>query len=66
MARPIERAPGTVFDDLSVGRREVLTPNLASGAVAFEVADLLDLGWLERAMAGHDVVFPAGGPRAPH
>ena len=54
----------TVFDNLSVGKREFLTQALARGA-QLAPGDGLDLDALERAMAGHDTVFHlAANPEA--
>lgn len=46
----------TVYDNLSLGRREFLAEALERGAV-LEVADLLDLERLEQVMAGHQLVW---------
>jgi len=46
----------TVYDNLSLGRREFLESALAAGA-RLVVADLLDLDRLERELAGHAVVW---------
>ncbi len=63
--RLVARGPGTVYDDLSVGKRDFLAPHLASGAVNLEVADLRDLERLARVMAGHELVFHlAANPEA--
>jgi UDP-glucose 4-epimerase len=47
----------TVYDNLSLGRKEHLAPFLSSGRFRFVKADLLDFARLKRAMAGADVVF---------
>jgi len=63
--RLVDRGPVTVFDDLSVGRREFIGDHLASGRARLIVGDALDLQALERAMNGHDVVFHlAANPEA--
>jgi UDP-glucose 4-epimerase len=56
----------TVYDNLSVGKREFLSRVLASqGACTLVQADALDLSALETAMAGHDTVFHlAANPEA--
>jgi UDP-glucose 4-epimerase len=54
----------TVFDNLSVGKREFLSRAL-DGACRLVEGDALDLGALERAMAGADFVFHlAANPEA--
>jgi len=54
----------TVFDNLSVGKREFLTQAFARGA-ELVTGDALDLAALERAMLGHDTVFHlAANPEA--
>lgn len=61
----VERGPVTLFDNLSVGRREFVAAPLASGRCELVVGDALDLPALERAVAGHDVVFHlAANPEA--
>lgn len=63
--RLVRRGRVTVFDNLSVGRRAFLEAALASGRCELVVGDALDLSALERAMAGHDVVFHlAANPEA--
>jgi UDP-glucose 4-epimerase len=47
----------TVYDNLSLGRKEHLAPFLSSDRFRFIKADLLDFARLKRAMAGADVVF---------
>ncbi len=55
----------TIFDNLSVGKREFIAGALASGRAALEVGDALDLEHLTRAMPGHDTVFHlAANPEA--
>jgi UDP-glucose 4-epimerase len=61
----LERGPVTIYDNLSVGRREFIAKPLASGRARLVVGDALDLGALESAVAGHDVVFHlAANPEA--
>jgi UDP-glucose 4-epimerase len=55
----------TVYDNLSVGKREFIAAPLASKQATLEVGDALDLPNLTRVMAGHDVVFHlAANPEA--
>jgi len=59
------RGPVTVFDDLSVGRREFLEAALEHGKARLVVGDVLDASALGAAMAGHDTVFHlAANPEA--
>jgi UDP-glucose 4-epimerase len=61
----VQRGPVTVFDNLSVGKREFIAGHLASGAVTLVQADALDLETLTREMKGHDAVFHlAANPEA--
>jgi UDP-glucose 4-epimerase len=66
----VERSGGaqgavTVYDNLTVGKREFIAGHLASGAVHLVVNDALDLDALTKAMAGHDTVFHlAANPEA--
>ena len=61
----VERGPTTIYDNLSVGKREFIAPHLASGRATLVCADALDLHRLTEAMAGHDVVFHlAANPEA--
>lgn len=53
----VGRGSVTVYDDLSVGKREFLTPALKTGRVRLIVADVLDGTELASAMNGHDAVF---------
>jgi UDP-glucose 4-epimerase len=63
--RLVERGPVTIYDDLSVGRRDFVAEHLQSGRAALIEADALDLERLASAMAGHDVVFHlAANPEA--
>lgn len=47
----------TVYDDLSLGRREFLAPLVGRAGFRFVHADLLDLERLKVEIAGHDVVY---------
>lgn len=61
----VRRGRVTVYDNLSVGRREFIAEHLDSGAATLVQADALDLDALTQAMAGHDVVFHlAANPEA--
>jgi UDP-glucose 4-epimerase len=61
----VDRGPVTVFDNLSVGKREFIGPHLASGRATLVEGDALDLPALTEAMRGHDVVFHlAANPEA--
>jgi UDP-glucose 4-epimerase len=61
----VERGPVTVYDNMSVGKREFIAGHLASGAAKLVEADVLDLATLTEAMKGHDVVFHlAANPEA--
>ncbi len=63
--RLTQRGPVTIFDNLSVGRRDFIETALKTGRAELVVGDALELGALERAMAGHDVVFHlAANPEA--
>jgi UDP-glucose 4-epimerase len=63
--RLVARGPVTVFDNLSVGKREFISEHLASGAVTLVEGELLDLERVEAAIGGHDVVFHlAANPEA--
>lgn len=68
--RLVERGPVTVFDNLSVGKREFIEGHLASGRATLVQADALDLSALTSAMTGpagegHDAVFHlAANPEA--
>jgi UDP-glucose 4-epimerase len=63
--RLVERGPVTVFDNMSVGKREFIAPHLASGKATLVVGDALSLDALTAAMKGHDVVFHlAANPEA--
>lgn len=61
----VSRGRVTVFDNLSVGRREFIQPSLETGQTHLVVGDALDLPALEAAMKDHDVVFHlAANPEA--
>jgi UDP-glucose 4-epimerase len=61
----VEKGPVTIYDNLSVGKREFVADHLASGRATLVAKDALDLEALTQAMAGHDVVFHlAANPEA--
>ena len=61
----VERGPVTVYDNMTVGKREFIAGLLASGKVTLVEADALDLPKLTEAMKGHDAVFHlAANPEA--
>jgi len=61
----VERGPVTVYDNLSIGKREFISGPLASGKATLVVGDALDLDGLTKTMQGHDVVFHlAANPEA--
>ncbi len=63
--RLVERGPVTVYDDMSVGKREFIGTHLASGQARLVVGNALDLPALTAAMQGHDVAFHlAANPEA--
>jgi len=63
--RLVSRGPVTVFDNLSVGKREFLGSHLEEGRATLVEGDALDLAALTTAMAGHDIVFHlAANPEA--
>jgi UDP-glucose 4-epimerase len=63
--RLIERGPVTVYDNLSVGKREFIRAHLESGAVTLVEADALDLPKVIAASREHDVIFHlAANPEA--
>lgn len=63
--RLVERGPVTVYDNLSIGKREFIGKHLESGACKLIVDELSDLDALTEAMRGHDVVFHlAANPEA--
>ena len=55
--RLVQTGRVTVFDNLSVGKREFLGSHLDTGACTLVEADLLDLNALEAAIGEHDIVF---------
>jgi UDP-glucose 4-epimerase len=60
-----QRGPVTVYDNMSVGRREFIAEPLSSGRAKLVTADALDLEALTAAASGHDVVFHlAANPEA--
>ena len=60
-----ERGPVTVFDNMSIGKREFIAGPLASGRATLVEGDALDAERLAAAMTGHDVVFHlAANPEA--
>jgi UDP-glucose 4-epimerase len=61
----VERGPVTVYDNMTVGKREFISGHLASGAATLVEADVLDLPKVTEAMKGHDAVFHlAANPEA--
>jgi UDP-glucose 4-epimerase len=61
----VGRGPVTIYDNLSVGKREFVARHLSSGQATLVEKDALDLEALTQAMAGHDVVFHlAANPEA--
>ena len=61
----VRRGPVTVFDNLSVGKREFIAGHLASGSARLVEGDALDLETLTREMKDHDAVFHlAANPEA--
>ncbi|MBK7582586.1 MAG: NAD-dependent epimerase/dehydratase family protein [Myxococcales bacterium] len=61
----VARGPVTLFDNLSVGKREFVAGHLASGAARLVVGELLDLEQVCEVVKGHDVVFHlAANPEA--
>jgi UDP-glucose 4-epimerase len=63
--RLVERGPVTVYDNLSVGRREWIAGHLEAGRATLIEADALDLDRLVDAVEGHDVVVHlAANPEA--
>jgi UDP-glucose 4-epimerase len=63
--RLVARGPVTVYDDLSVGKREFIAEHLASGRAKLVVGNALDLDALKATAVGHDVVFHlAANPEA--
>jgi UDP-glucose 4-epimerase len=63
--RLVERGPVTIFDNLSIGKREFVAEHLASKRATLVVGELLDLDAVVAAVRGHDVVFQlAANPEA--
>lgn len=63
--RLVSRGPVTLFDNLSVGKREFVATHLDSGAARLVVGELLDLDQVCEVVKGHDVVFHlAANPEA--
>jgi UDP-glucose 4-epimerase len=63
--RHATRGAVTVYDNMSVGKREFIRGPLASGAAKLVEGDALDLPKLAEAVRGHDVVFHlAANPEA--
>jgi UDP-glucose 4-epimerase len=63
--RLVERGPVTIYDNLSVGKREFIEAPLATGRAHLVQGDALDLDKLTSTMQGHDVVFHlAANPEA--
>src|SRR6185503_15113782 len=61
----VEHGPVTIYDNLSVGKRQFVDQHLSSGAATLVNKDALDLEALTQAMAGHDVVVHlAANPEA--
>lgn len=55
--RLIERGEVTIFDNLSVGRRDFVAQALEGTRARLVIGDALDLAELEAAVAGADVIF---------
>ncbi|HSN99427.1 MAG TPA: NAD-dependent epimerase/dehydratase family protein, partial [Candidatus Nanopelagicales bacterium] len=63
--RLVLRGPVTVYDNLSVGSRELIAGHLDAGRATLIEADALDLERLAAAVVDHDVVFHlAANPEA--
>ena len=63
--RLIERGPVTIYDNLSIGKREFVAAPLASGRATLVQGDALELEALVAAARGHDVLFHlAANPEA--
>ncbi|CAN5403394.1 NAD-dependent epimerase/dehydratase family protein [soil metagenome] len=61
----VERGPVTVYDNMSVGKREFIAGHLDSGRATLVEADVLELAKVTEAIKGHDVVFHlAANPEA--
>jgi UDP-glucose 4-epimerase len=63
--RLVEMGTVTVYDNMSVGKKEFIQGHLESGKARLIETDLLDRDVLNRSIAGHDVVFHlAANPEA--
>jgi len=63
--RLVDRGPVTVFDNMSVGKREFIAEHLESGRARLVVGELLDLDAVCAVARDHDVVFHlAANPEA--
>jgi len=63
--RLVERGPVTVFDNMSVGKREFIAEHLDSGRAKLVVGELLDFDAVADVVRDHDVVFHlAANPEA--
>ncbi len=61
----VQRGPVTVYDNMTIGKREFIGAHLDSGKATLVQADALDLDAVTKAMAGHDIVFHlAANPEA--
>jgi UDP-glucose 4-epimerase len=61
----VDRGPVTVFDNMSVGKKEFIAAHLQSGRAKLVIGDALDLAALTEAVQGHDlVVHLAANPEA--
>jgi len=52
----VDRGPVTVFDNMSVGKKEFIAGHLESGRAKLVIGDALDLPALTEAVRGHDLV----------
>ncbi len=63
--RLVSRGPVTLFDNMSVGKREFVAEHLSSGAARLVQGELLELDQVCEVVKGHDVVFHlAANPEA--
>src|SRR5215472_7378693 len=61
----VERGPVTVYDNLSIGKREFLEGATKGGKLTLTIGDALDLDRLSNHVKGHDTVFHlAANPEA--
>jgi len=61
----VSRGEVTVYDNLTIGKKDFIAGHLESKRASLVVADALDLDSLQNAMKGHDVVFHlAANPEA--